>query len=74
MEAMGFARGSTHPARYAQMATKFHNAEKCRDVPETCPFKISCAGEMRQRRGCLAADNRRGFLDEFVVLESLHHE
>src|SRR6476619_4705086 len=29
---------------------------------------------MRERRGRLAADNRRGLVDELVVLEGLHHE
>src|SRR5882672_3732572 len=29
---------------------------------------------MRERRGRLAADNRRGLVDELVVLEGRHHE
>src|SRR5438132_9065701 len=38
------------------------------------PPKSSLAGRVRERRGRLAADNRRGLVDELVVLESLHHE
>src|SRR4051794_41362165 len=34
----------------------------------------SSAGGMRERRGRLAADNRRGLVDELVVLEGFHHE
>ena len=29
---------------------------------------------MRERRGRLTADNRRGLVDELVVLEGRHHE
>ncbi len=29
---------------------------------------------MRKRRGRLAADNRRGLVDELVILEGRHHE
>ncbi len=32
------------------------------------------SGGVRQRRRCLAADDRRGFMNEFVVLERRHHE
>src|SRR5882762_9704819 len=33
-----------------------------------------CAGGIRERRGRLTADNRRGLVDELVVLEGRHHE
>jgi hypothetical protein len=29
---------------------------------------------MRERRGCLAADNRGSLVDEFVILEGFHHK
>ena len=35
---------------------------------------ISFADGVRERRGRLAADNRRSLVDELVVLEGLHHE
>src|SRR6185437_9676404 len=41
---------------------------------ENWPPKSSLAGRVRERRGRLAADDRRGLVDELVVLESLHHE
>ncbi len=41
---------------------------------ETVPLSSSLAGGVSECRGCLAADDRRRFVDEFVVLEGLHHE
>jgi predicted dithiol-disulfide oxidoreductase (DUF899 family) len=38
------------------------------------PHRVSCAGGVRERRGRLTADDRRGFVDELVVLEGLDHE
>src|SRR4029453_298042 len=37
-------------------------------------FRSSSCGGVRERRGCLAADDRGGLVDELVVLEGLHHE
>src|SRR3990172_2128142 len=42
--------------------------------PNTRALKSSFAGGVRERRGRLAADNRRGLVDELVVLEGLDHE
>jgi hypothetical protein len=46
-------------------------------LSERCPrgaLKSSFPGGVRERRGRLAADDRRGLVDERVVLERLHHE
>ena len=37
-------------------------------------LKRSFAGSVRERRGRLAADNRRGLVDERVILKRRHHE
>src|SRR5205807_4835398 len=37
-------------------------------------LKSSFAGGVRECRGRLAADDRRGLVDELIVLEGLHHE
>src|SRR5439155_20040305 len=42
--------------------------------PNTGPLKSSFAGGVRECRGRLAADDRRGLVDELIVLEGLHHE
>src|SRR6478735_10318746 len=38
------------------------------------PLKSSFPGGVGECRGRLAADDRRGLVDELVVLEGLHHE
>src|SRR2546428_10719597 len=40
----------------------------------TGPLKSSFAGGVCECRGRLAADDRRGLVDELIVLEGLHHE
>src|SRR5436309_1672387 len=40
----------------------------------TVPPESSRAGGVGERRGCLAADDRRGLVDELVVVERRDHE
>ena len=37
-------------------------------------LKSSFVGSVRERRGRLAANNRRGLADELIILKSLYHE
>src|SRR5215213_9935747 len=41
-------------------------------APRGAPSSV--VGGVRERGGCLAADDRRGLVDELVVLEGFYHE
>lgn len=59
---------------FENMGHPYSSGRALRHVLGARHIEESVVGGVRERRGRLAADDRRGLVDELVVLEGLHHE